>query len=93
MCCFPLEIQQICNVDKINESVDDQNVSLSEGNMKIMKISRRQQKRGTLGMLRITYVCLGKIGVDAQRRKGETPRMQRITDAFEGFENVNTIKE
>ena len=61
------------------------NVSISLENMKILKISRSNQKRETPIMLIITCVFEEKNYVGAPKQKRETPIMLIITVVFEGF--------
>ena len=66
-----------------------QNLSISLGNIKILKISRSNQKSGTPRMLIITVVFWRKNDVKAPRQKSGTPRMLIFTVVLKDFDDNN----
>ena len=62
-----------------------QNLSISVGNVKILKINQSNQKSDSPRMLIITVVLGEKDYVEAPKQNSYSPRMLIITDVFEGF--------
>ena len=61
--------------------------------MKILKINRSNQKRGTPRILIITDVFLRKNDVEAPKQKRGTPRMLIFTGVLKDFDDNNGRRE
>ena len=70
------------NDAKSSNPLTFQNLSISLGNMKMLKISRSNQKSTTPKMLIITEVFEEKNDVEAPRQKSTTPRMHNYCRFF-----------
>ena len=85
MCGFPLEIQQLWNVCKINESMNVAKFEYNLGNMKDYEKQLKTAKKGNSEKAYIYCRFWRKFDDEAPRQKGETPRMLIFTVVFDEF--------